>query len=128
MRTPHTNRALTALASAVVMAALLFGSVAVAQATPGSRAQAVRKAKEYLQTSAFSLKGLVSQLKYEGFSTSDATYGARHSGANWTAQAARKAKEYLQTSAFSYSGMVHQLEYDGFTPAQAAHGARAVGL
>jgi len=26
--------------------------------------------------------GLIGQLKYEGFSTGDATYGASHSGAN----------------------------------------------
>jgi len=125
---PRTKGALAALAAAGVLTALLFGSVATADAKPMNRTQAVRAAKEYLQTQAFSLKGLVSQLKYEGYSTSDATYGAKHSGANWMKQAVRSAKEYLQTQAFSFSGMVGQLEYEGFTHAQAVHGARAVRL
>ena len=104
------------------------GSVTAAHATPVSRANAVRDAKEYLQSQAFSLKGLVSQVKYDGFSTSDATYGASHSGANWIKEAGADAKEYLQSQAFSGSGMVAQLEYDGFTASQALYGARAAGL
>jgi hypothetical protein len=67
-------------------------------------------------------------LKFEGFSTGDATYGASHAGANWMKEAVKKAKEYLGLEAFSFSGMVHQLEFDGFTAAQAVHGARAAGL
>jgi Host cell surface-exposed lipoprotein len=116
-----------ALAAGVLTVSLL-GAVTAAHATPISRANAVRLAKEYLQSQAFSRKGLVSQLKYEGFSTSDATYGASHSGANWMKQAVRVAKEYLQSQAFSRRGMVEQLEYEGFTPSQALHGARATGL
>jgi hypothetical protein len=88
----------------------------------------VRAAKEYLQVEAFSLKGLIRQLKYDGFSTSDATYGASHSGANWMRQAVKAAKAYLEIQAFSFSGMVAQLQFDGFTHAQAVHGARAAGL
>jgi hypothetical protein len=123
------NGALTALVAAGVLTALLFGSVtAAAHATPISRANAVRLAHEYLQSEAFSLKGLVSQLKYEGFSTSDATYGASHSGANWTKEGVAAAKEYLQSQAFSRRGLVEQLEYDGFTSSQALYGARAAGL
>jgi hypothetical protein len=116
------------LALAALAAGALFGSLTAAQATPISRANAVRKAHEYLQFEAFSLKGLASQLKYEGFSTSDANYGASHSGANWMKQAVRKAKEYLHMQAFSRSSMIAQLKYEGFTPAQALHGALAVGL
>ena len=112
----------------LVATALLFGSVAPAQATPMNRTQAVRAAKEYLRFQAFSYKGLVAQLKYEGYSTSDAKYGASHSGANWMKQAAKSAKEYLRMQAFSFMGMVEQLEYEGFTHAQAVHGARAAGL
>jgi hypothetical protein len=111
-----------------VLTALLVGSVTPAHATPVSRANAVRTAKNYLRVSAFSFKGLVGQLKYEGYSTSDSRYGAGHSGANWMRQAVRKAKEYLRTQAFSRRGMIEQLEYEGFTPAQARHGALAVGL
>jgi Host cell surface-exposed lipoprotein len=128
MRTLRANGALTVLAVAVVLAALLFGSGTAAQATSTNRTQAVRMAKQYLSVSAFSLKGLVAQLKYEGFSTSDARYGASHAGANWYKQAVRKAKEYLRTQPFSFSGMVEQLEYEGFTHAQAVYGARGAGL
>jgi SOS response regulatory protein OraA/RecX len=116
------------LALPVLASAALFGSVTDAQATPISRANAVQKAHEYLQFEAFSKKGLASQLKYEGFSTYDATYGASHSGANWMKQAVRKAKEYLKFESFSRSGLIQQLKYEGFTPSQALHGALAVGL
>ena len=112
----------------LVATALLFGSVTAAHATPMNRAQSVRAAKEYLRFQAFSYKGLVAQLKYEGYSTSDAKYGASHSGANWMKQAAKSAKEYLRLQAFSFRGMVEQLDYEGFTHAQAVHGARAAGL
>jgi hypothetical protein len=129
MHTRFATGALGALAVAGVLAVLLFGSVPTAHAASNSgRDQAVRKAHEYLRYEAFSLKGLVSQLKFEGFSTSDATYGASHSGANWWKEAAAKAKEYLHTQAFSRSGLVAQLKFEGFTSAQALYGARAVGL
>jgi hypothetical protein len=106
-------------------------AVTAAHATPTSRtnrAQAVRMAKQYLSSMPFSLKGLAKQLRYEGFSKSDATYGASHSGANWMKQAVRAAKQYLRSMPFSRSGLIQQLQYDGFTYAQAAHGARGAGL
>jgi len=59
------------LAALGVLTGLLPGAVTPAHATPISRAQAARAAKEYLQTQAFSLKGLAHQLKFEGFSTSN---------------------------------------------------------
>jgi hypothetical protein len=116
------------LALPVLAAAVLFGNVTAAHATPVSRANAVRSAKAYLQYQAFSYKGLISQLRYEKFSTSDATYGASHSGANWTRQAVKAAKAYLRYQAFSRSGLVEQLKYEGFTSSQALYGARAAGL
>ena len=113
----------------VVVVALVLAIVApAASASPISRAQAVLKAKEYLSVSAFSYKGLIGQLKFEGFSTSDSAYGASHAGANWNKQAAKKAREYLHVMAFSHSGLLQQLEFDGFTPSQAAYGVHAVGL
>jgi hypothetical protein len=128
VRTRYVSGALSAVAVAVV-AVLLFGSVSAAHAAPTSdRDQAVRKAQEYLQYQAFSLKGLASQLKFEGFSASDAAYGASHCGANWWKEAAAKAKDYLHMQAFSRSGLVAQLIFEGFTSAQALYGARAAGL
>lgn len=83
---------------------------------------ALRKAKDYLEITAFSYKGLIDQLEYEGFSQSEATYGADNCGANWYAQAAKKAASYLELTSFSYDGLVEQLEYEGFTHEQAVYG------
>jgi Host cell surface-exposed lipoprotein len=119
----------TAVVTVAVVAMFTIGGTATATAgTPVSRANAVRVAHEYLQTQGFSLKGLIGQLKYEGFSTSDARYGASHSGANWSRQAAKVAREYLRDQGFSRSGLVGQLQYEGFTRSQALYGVRAAGL
>ena len=122
------KKALLLALPVLVATAVLFGSVSAANATPISRANAVRSAKTYLRYQAFSYKGLISQLKFERYSTSDATYGASHSGANWMNQAAKAAKTYLRYQAFSRGGLVDQLKYEGFTSAQALYGARAAGL
>jgi Host cell surface-exposed lipoprotein len=42
--------------------------------------QAVRAAKEYLRSQAFSRRGLVEQLEYDGFTPSQALHGARTAG------------------------------------------------
>jgi len=38
----------------------------------------IGKAKEYLDTTAFSKKGLIKQLKFEGFTEKQASYGVKH--------------------------------------------------
>ncbi|OBA78917.1 hypothetical protein A5633_17565 [Mycolicibacterium elephantis] len=78
--------------------------------------------------SGFSRQGLIRQLKYEGFSTEDATYAVDHITVDWFEQAARSAKDYMEMSGFSRQGLIEQLEYEGYTPAQAVYGAAAVGL
>jgi hypothetical protein len=93
-----------------------------------SQKNAVRSAKNYLNTAAFSYQGLVEQLEFEKFSPEDAKYGADKSGANWNEQAAKKAKGYMSFSAFSRGSLIAQLEFDKFTPEQAAFGADSVGL
>jgi Host cell surface-exposed lipoprotein len=67
-------------------------------------------------------------LEFDGFTSSQATYGVANSHANWDKEAAADAREYLKTEAFSASGMIQQLEFDGFTASQAQYGAKAVGL
>lgn len=94
----------------------------VIPASPGSQQNAVRKAQQYLSTSAFSRQGLIEQLEYEGFSTADATYAVDSITVDWDQQAAKKAQQYLSRSAFSRQGLLEQLEYEGFTPSQAAYG------
>jgi len=88
---------------------------------------ALKKAKSYLAFTAFSYNGLVEQLEYEGFSRSEAIYGADHCGADWNEQAARKAAEYLNFMAFSRQGLIEQLEYEGFTHSQAEYGVTQNG-
>ena len=88
---------------------------------------AVAKAKSYINYSAFSRKGLIEQLEYEGFTNSEAIYGTDNCGADWNQQAAKKAESYMKYSSFSRSGLLEQLEYEGFTKEQAEYGAKAVG-
>ena len=87
-----------------------------------------RSAESYVELGGFSRSGLIDQLKYEGFSKKDATYGADAVGANWKQEALESAQSYLDMSGFSRSGLIDQLEYEGFTPAQAAYAANKVGL
>lgn len=101
---------------------------ATVKAPTTSQANAKGMAESYLETQAFSRSGLIDQLKFEGFSTADATYGADHITVNWNTQADRMAKQYMETQHFSRSGLISQLKFEGFTSAQAAHGASAAGL
>ena len=82
---------------------------------------AVRKAESYLSFSAFSYKGLIEQLEYEGFTHEEAVYGADHCNANWKEQALKKANSYLSISGFSKKGLIEQLEYEKFTHEQATY-------
>lgn len=87
---------------------------------------ALQKACDYLDYTAFSYEGLIEQLEYEGFTYSEAKYAADHCGADWYEQAALKAQEYLDYTSFSKNGLIEQLEYEGFTYDQAAYGAEKV--
>jgi hypothetical protein len=93
-----------------------------------SKQNALKKAKSYLNYSAFSKQGLIEQLEYEKFTLEQAQYGVNNCGANWNEQAAKKAESYLKYSAFSRQGLIEQLEYEGFTHEQAVYGVSAVGL
>jgi hypothetical protein len=98
--------------------------------SPVSQQQAVRKAEDYLDYTAFSRSGLINQLvSFEGFSTADATFAVDSLTVDWNEQAAKKAKDYLDYTAFSRSGLINQLvSFEGFTPAQAAYGVSTTGL
>ncbi len=85
-------------------------------------------AERYLDTSSFSRTGLIKQLKFEGFSIKDATYGVDAQHADWNKQAAASAQQYLDTSSFSHDGLVTQLKFEGFTPEQAEYGVKRAGL
>ena len=83
---------------------------------------ALKRAKEYLEYSAFSYQSLVGQLEFEGYSHSEATYAVDNCGADWNEQAVKRAEEYLEYSAFSYNGLIDQLVFEGFTQSQAEYG------
>jgi SOS response regulatory protein OraA/RecX len=88
---------------------------------------ALQSAYDYLDYTAFSYKGLVAQLEYEGYSNADAVFAADRCGADWNEQAAKKAAEYLDYSSFSRQGLIDQLVYEGFSSEQATYGVTAVG-
>jgi hypothetical protein len=111
----------------VALVGVFAGTATSATTADIGKVNATRQAKSYLRVSAFSLKGLIHQLKFEGYSTGDATYGATHAGANWKVQAARQAKAYLKISAFSRQSLIEQLRFEGYTLPQALYGVRAVG-
>jgi SOS response regulatory protein OraA/RecX len=92
--------------------------------TTGQR-NAVKKANTYLSYTAFSYKGLIEQLEFEGFSHEEAVYGADNCGADWYEQAVVKAKSYLEYTSFSREGLIEQLEFEGFTHEEAVYGANA---
>jgi Host cell surface-exposed lipoprotein len=85
-------------------------------------------AENYLDTMAFSRKGLIKQLSSEygeGFSRADAIYAVDHIDVDWYGQAAKSAENYLDGQSFSRSGLIEQLESEygeGFTHAQAVYG------
>lgn len=88
---------------------------------------ALKKAQTYLKYSAFSRNGLIGQLEFEGYTNSEAIYGADNVGADWNEQALKKALSYLDYSSFSYNGLIGQLEYEEFTHEQAVYGADNCG-
>jgi hypothetical protein len=91
--------------------------------------QAIGTAKDYLDGGQhFSRKGLIGQVKYEGFSRKVATFAVDYLRVNWNKQAAGVAKDYLDNQHFSRSGLINQLEYEGFTHAQAVYGVKKAGL
>ena len=133
-----TKKHLAALATTVLLAISGVAAGGAQAATfepalplsPASQQNAVRKAQQYLDYTAFSRQGLITQLvDAEHFSTDDATYAVDSLNVDWNEQAAKKAKQYLNYTAFSHDGLINQLiEAEKFTPSQAAYGVSAVGL
>ena len=115
-------------AKAEADAAAKAAAEAAAKAGTVSQQNALRKAADYLEYTAFSRTGLIGQLEYEDFSTADATWAVDRVTVNWNEQAAKKAKDYLEYTAFSRTGLIDQLIYEGYTPAQAEYGVSKTGL
>ena len=85
----------------------------------------MEQAKSYLNYSAFSKQGLIEQLEYEGFTSSEARTAVNSLSVDWNVQAQCQAGDYLSFSAFSKQGLIEQLEYEGFTSSEARAGANS---
>ena len=88
---------------------------------------AMRSAESYLAFMAFSRKGLIDQLVFEGYSRESATIAVDSLIVDWYEQAVKKAQDYLDFMAFSRSGLIEQLIFEGFTRAQAEYACTQVG-
>lgn len=93
-----------------------------------SQSNAVESAQSYIEYSAFSRQGLIDQLKFEDYSTADATYAVDAIDVDWNEQAAKSAESYLEYSSFSRQGLIELLVFDGFTQSQAEYGVSTTGL
>ena len=94
--------------------------------TIGQR-NALEKAEDYLRYSAFSRKGLINQLEFEGFEENDIIFAVDNVKVDWNEQCYKKAKSYLQYSSFSKQSLIDQLEFEGFTDEQIAYAIEKVG-
>lgn len=102
------------------------GNTTYSSATTGER-NALASAKSYISIMGMSRSGLIEQLEYEGYSHSEAVYGADNCGADWNSEAVETARDYLDVLPFSRSELIEQLEYDGFTHEQAVYGVEQNG-
>ena len=110
---------------------MLFRSRAAeekAAAASAGQQNALRSAQNYLNTAPFSRSGLIEQLTFEDYSSSEAEFAAANVDADWSEQAAKAAKNYLDISPFSRSGLIEQLTFEGYTQSQATYGVRQAGL
>ncbi len=77
----------------------------------------MRAAKNYLEYTAFSRKGLIEQLEYDDFSTEDATFAVDHITVDWNEEGSEVCEKLISTTQPSpVAGLIEQLEYYGFTP------------
>lgn len=90
-------------------------------------ANCIKKAEQYINYTAFSRSGLISQLEYEGYSSESAEYSVDSLNIDWNNQCAKKAQEYLDYTSFSRSGLYDQLSYEGFSSEQIEYGLSQVG-
>lgn len=98
-------------------------------ATVGAEQQnATKSAMSYLTDQHFSRKGLIEQLKYEGYPAKASTAAVDSLKIDWNEQAALVARDYLQSQPFSRKSLKDQLVFDGFSDTQAAYGVAHSGL
>ncbi len=113
-----------------LIATLFAASSSWAGGLTGPQTNAVRSAKDYLSSQAFSRKGLIEQLSSnagDGYKVADATVAVDSLKVDWNQQAVKAAKEYLASGGFSCKGLIEQLSSNagsGFTKSEATYGAK----
>ena len=73
---PHVIKRITVVRMAVARLELMSLTPTLAKMA----VRAAKKAESYLEIMSFSTSGLISQLEFEGFTHSQAVYGADHAG------------------------------------------------
>ena len=95
-------------------------------ATPGQK-NALRSARVVLfqGTEAFSRSGLIHQLKFEGYTTAQATWGVVHVHSELERGGCEERQGVpASLEPFSRSGLIQQLRFEGYTLGQATYGVR----
>ena len=91
------------------------------------KAQAQRAAKEYLEVTPLSEKGLSEQLAFDGFTEEEAACALENTKTNWNQQAESFAKNRLEQAPSSRKALLEELLEAGFTEAQAEYGLKRNG-
>lgn len=117
----------------LAMTAALFAAAPVwAKSLTAIQINAVRTAKEYLNTDAFSRSGLIRQLTSNagGYKIVDATVAVDSLNIDWKKEAVKSAKQYLSMQGYACKDLIQQLSSsagEGYTVSQATYGARQAG-
>lgn len=82
---------------------------------------ALSKANDYLDFTAFSKSGLYEQLLFEGFPEDAAQFAIDNIVVDWNDQALKKAIDYLDFTSFSDQSLYEQLIFEGFSDEQAQY-------
>lgn len=90
------------------------------------RRNAIKSAESYLKHMSFSRKGLVDQLRFEGYTSDEAIFACDYLEPDWTAEAVESAESYLSHMSFSRQGLYDQLIFEGFTEDEAAYAVMVV--
>lgn len=117
-----------------MIATILHVTPTLAEGMTIPQKNAVRSAKQLLQSQGFSHAGLINQLSSEygnGYKISDATIAVDSLNVDWNQMAIRSAKQLLESQGFSCKGLVNQLssEYGNqYTVEQSTYAATQEGV
>ena len=101
--------------SVLLACLLVLMPLVVSCAETAGEKNALAAAKLYLSSMPLSYQGVLDQLEFDGYTSSEAQYGADNCGASWKEQAVRSAETYLGTMPLSEKRLREQLSFDGYT-------------